>query len=135
MLSPDGRWLAYVSNESGRNEIYLRRYPEGEARWQVSANGGTEPMWHPQGRELFFRRETTLMSARLQLDDRPVVIGRDSLFSGPYYANVRWPEYDVMPDGDHFLMIREAGSTLQPVVVLGWVQDVIRRAGQQTGGE
>jgi len=128
MISPDGRWLAYVSNESGRNEIYLRRFPEGDARWQVSVDGGTEPMWHPRGSELFYRRETTLMGAKLQLGDGALVQSRDSLFSGPYYTNIRWPEYDVMPDGDHFVMIRESGTTQQPVVVLGWVQDIIRRA-------
>jgi serine/threonine-protein kinase len=135
MISPDGRWLAYVSNESGRNEIYLRRFPGGDARWQVSVDGGTEPMWHPSGSELFYRQETTLMSATLQLGDGALVQSRDSLFSGPYYTNIRWPEYDVMPDGDHFVMIREIGTTQQPVVVLGWVQDLIRRATEEQASD
>jgi Tol biopolymer transport system component len=132
MISPDGTWLAYVSNESGRNEVYVRRYPTGGARWRVSSNGGTEPMWHPGGRELFFRDETTLMSARLQLGATAAVTGRDSLFSGPYYTNVRWPEYDVAPDGEHFVMIQNNGTTQQPVVALGWVQDVIEQVRRQS---
>jgi Tol biopolymer transport system component/tRNA A-37 threonylcarbamoyl transferase component Bud32 len=131
MISPDGSWLAYVSNESGQNEIYLMRYPEGGARWRVSHRGGTEPIWHPQGRELFYRDGTVLWSARLQLGETAVVTVRDSLFDGPYYTNVRWPEYDVAPDGDHFVMIKMTGETREPVVALGWVQEVIRQAQEQ----
>jgi Tol biopolymer transport system component/tRNA A-37 threonylcarbamoyl transferase component Bud32 len=131
MISPDGSWLAYTSNESGRNEVYLRRYPDGGARWRVSQEGGTEPMWHPQGRELFYRGGTTLWSARLQLGQTAVVTRRDSLFDGSFYTNIRWPEYDVTPDGDHFVMIKMTGQAREPVVALGWVQEVIRQAQEQ----
>ena len=80
---------------------------------------------------MFFRDETTLMSARLQLGATAAVTGRDSLFSGPYYTNVRWPEYDVAPDGEHFVMIQNNGTTQQPVVALSWVQDVIEQVRRQ----
>jgi serine/threonine-protein kinase len=131
MISPDGTWLAYMSNESGRNEVYLRRYPDGGARWRISHEGGTEPMWHPEGRELFYRDGPTLWSARLQLGETAVVTRRDSLFDGAFYTNIRWPEYDVTPDGDHFVMIKRTGQAQEPVVALGWVQEVIGQAQEQ----
>ncbi len=123
-LSPDGRWLAYVSSESGRNEVYLRKWPEGGARWRVSTDGGTEPSWHPGGASLFYRDGLIMMEARLSLTDVATVAGRDSLFAGDYYSNTRWPEYDVAPQGDSLLMVRLEGSQPRPVVILGWLQQV-----------
>ena len=58
-FSPDGRWLAYQSNESGRFEVYVRPFPEGDPKLTVSAEGGFEPMWSPRGGELFYRSPVT----------------------------------------------------------------------------
>src|SRR5262249_49032752 len=60
-LSPDGRWLAYVSKEFSRYEVYLRPFPGAERMWQVSTDGGTEPVWNPNGRELFYRNGNKMM--------------------------------------------------------------------------
>jgi len=128
-LSPDGRWLAYASDQSGRYEIYLRAYPDGGAQTQVSAAGGSEPAWSPDGRVLYYRQEGRLMAARLRLEASAQVLGRDSLFSGPYYENVRWPEFDVSPDGNRFLFVRLGASDVRMVVALNWV------AGLKRGGE
>ena len=65
-ISPDGRWLAYVSNESGRAEVYVRGFPDMAGRYQVSLEGGTEPAWSPRGGELFYRDGPALMAARLE---------------------------------------------------------------------
>jgi Tol biopolymer transport system component len=59
-ISPDGRWLAYVSNESGRDEVYVQQFPPSEGRWQVSAHGGTNSRWSHDGSELFYARRTEL---------------------------------------------------------------------------
>jgi len=137
MISPDGHWLAYVSSESGRNEVYLRRWPEGGARWRVSTDGGTEPGWHPSGTRLFYRDGRTMMEARLSLTEEATVTERDSLFSGEYFSNIRWPEYDIAPDGESLLMVRLEGSQPRPVVVLGWAQRVreLVKAGASGGAQ
>lgn len=62
-FSPDGRWVAYVSNESGRAEIYVMPFPEGSGKWQISAAGGTEPTWRRDGKELFYLAGTFVMAA------------------------------------------------------------------------
>jgi Tol biopolymer transport system component len=82
-LSPDDRWLAYVSNESGRDEIYVTRFPRG-GKWQISTEGGTEPMWSRDGRELFYRNGEQMIAVAISggselSPGRPTV-----LFEGPY---------------------------------------------------
>jgi serine/threonine-protein kinase len=126
-ISPDGRWLAYVSDQSGRNEVYVRRWPGGAAEWQISTDGGTEPVWDPDGRTLYFRRTPSLIAATLALSETALtVVRRDSLFSGPYFENVRWPEYDLSPDGEQFVFIKLGDSTVRPVVVLNWIEQIER---------
>lgn len=65
-LSPDGRWLAYVSDETGHDEVYVRRLTEGSARWPVSLGGGTEPRWGRAGRELYYRNGDSLNVVAVQ---------------------------------------------------------------------
>jgi Tol biopolymer transport system component len=126
-LSPDGHWLAYTSDQSGRYEIYLRAYPGGGAQWQVSANGGTEPVWSPDGRVVYYRQGSRVMSASLRFDESAHILKRDSLFTGPYLENVRWPEFDIRPDGGAFVFVRVGQSTVRPVVVINWVAALERR--------
>jgi len=131
-ISPDGRWLAYASDQYGRYEIFVRGWPEGSAQWQISDGGGTEPVWNPRGGELFYRSGTRLMAARVAAaDDRLRVVQRDSLFSGSYLANVRWPEYDVYPDGNRFVFVRLGQSDVRPVVVVNWLEELARRTGPE----
>ncbi|HJZ75490.1 MAG TPA: hypothetical protein VKE51_27335 [Vicinamibacterales bacterium] len=129
-VSPDGRWLAYQSNESGRPEIYARPYPNIEGgRWQISTQGGTRPVWSRNGRELFFLD----MQGRLSVV--PIAIGGDSLVPGTvqrlletvYYPgfttrgfNLRG--YDVSPDGQRFVMIKAHEGDSQSVltIALNW---------------
>ena len=133
MLSPDGRWLAFVSDRSGRNEVYARAYPDGASDFQISAGGGTEPVWDPDGRRLYYRRGGTLLQATLGLGDRVAVTRRDSLFSGPYLENIRWPEYHVHPDGNRFVFVKLGRMAMMPVVVLNWAQDLARQAAGREG--
>jgi serine/threonine-protein kinase len=133
MLSPDGHWMAFVSDQSGRNDVYARAFPDGTSDYQISAGGGTEPVWDPDGRRLYYRRGGTLMQATLTLGDRVGVTRRDSLFSGPYLENVRWPEYDIHPDGDRFVFIKLGRTAMMPVVVLNWVEDLARQAAGREG--
>jgi serine/threonine-protein kinase len=108
-LSPDGRWLAYASDEGGRFEVYLRAWPGLGSKVQVSQSGGGEPLWSRDGRELFYRSgggvEPVLMAARIEAGR---VVSRTPLFG---IANIEFAtphrNYDVFPDGQSFVMVRQ----------------------------
>ncbi|MBI2402194.1 MAG: protein kinase [Gemmatimonadetes bacterium] len=137
-LSPDGRWLAYQSDESGRDEVYVRPFPpEAGGQWQVSADGGTQPFWGRNGRELFYRHGDQLMVARVETTARFNVRSREVLFSGAFLWGVDdHTNYDVSPDGSHFLMIApEPGEqTPQVTVVLNWLDELRQRQRTAPGG-
>ena len=104
-LSPDGKWLAYQSDETGRMEVYVRPYPGPGARVSVSLHGGTEPVWAHSGRELFFRSGDSLMAAAVALSPSFAVTGRRPLFTGSFLSGDTYREYDVAPDDQHFVML------------------------------
>ncbi len=137
-LSPDGRWLAYVSNESGRREVYVRSFPETGGKWQVSTDGGAEPVWSRSGEELFYRSaDGELMSASVRQQPSFAVLSRRALFSASGYATDEGHAlYGVTPDAQHFLMVKVLKGTpgepdlgaraYQLVLVLNWFQDLTR---------
>ena len=104
-LSADDRWLAYVSNETGRDEVYVRPFPEGGGRWQVSVAGGTEPRWRRDGQELFYRNADTLIAVQVQTRPGFAAGRRTALFTGDYVTNTRHATYDVQPDGQRFVFV------------------------------
>jgi eukaryotic-like serine/threonine-protein kinase len=104
-FSPDGHWLAYVSDESGRFEIYVQPYPGPGGKWQISTEGGTEPVWNPNGRELFYRSGNKMMAVDVTTQPSFTVGKPRMLFMGEYVPTVTTPpNYDVSPDGQRFLM-------------------------------
>ena len=128
-ISPDGRWLAYQSNESNRNEIYVRAFPaRDERRWLVSVGGGVKPLWARDGRELFYLNGASLMSVRVQTTPAFSAAAPTKMFDGQYFAGILGRTYDVSPDGTRFLMIKNASdSTATPadmVVVLNWTEEL-----------
>jgi dipeptidyl aminopeptidase/acylaminoacyl peptidase len=124
-VSPDGRWLAYVSNESGQAEVYIRSFPGMGGRLQISREGGTEPVWSPGGRELFYRDGPALIAARLQARGAMAVVNRTTLFSEPAYAaDLTHQVYDVMPDGSHFVFIRNLTGANHLTVTLNRFQNL-----------
>jgi len=104
-LSPDGKWLAYQSDETGRMEVYVRPYPGPGARVSVSLHGGTEPVWGHSGRELFFRSGDSLMTAAVALSPAFAVTGLRGLFAGSFTSGDTYREYDVAPDDQQFIML------------------------------
>jgi serine/threonine-protein kinase len=127
-FSPDGRWLAYASNESGSWEVYVRPYPGPGGRVQVSSDGGLEPLWSGDGSELFFRTSWKMMAVSVVRADDGLVFGRPrALFDDPYLRPSKISpdvqSYDVTPDGARFVMIERndlgtANADLR--VVIGW---------------
>ena len=128
-FSPDGHWLAYVSNESGRYEIYVQSFPGPGGKWQISTDGGTEPVWNRNGRELFFRSGDKMMAANITTQPGFTAGEPQMLFEGPYEPTpLTFPDYDVSPDGQRFLMLKsnesaEAAPT-QINIVLNWFEEL-----------
>jgi Tol biopolymer transport system component len=131
-FSPDGRWLAYVSDESGRYEVYAQPYPGPGGKWQISTEGGTEPVWNPNGRELFYRSGNKMMAVETTTQPTFSAGKPKVLFAGPYQPTpILNANYDVSPDGQRFLMLKpsdpaEAVPT-QINVVLNWFEELKRR--------
>jgi len=126
--SPDSRWLAYVSNESGREEVYVRSLSVGGGRVPVSADGGGEPLWAPRGLTLYYRDGERVVEATLATTPSLRVTGRRVLFSGPYASDVFHPNYDVAPDGS-FLMVRPVDLSRGLVMVVNWDRELRQRIG------
>jgi serine/threonine-protein kinase len=107
-LSPDGRWLAYVSNESGRDEVYVRPFPNVDGgKWQVSRNGGSEPLWAHSGRELFYRRfRSALVAVSVSGGTVFELLGERALFPDTYEFDLNNRRYDVTRDDRRFVFIR-----------------------------
>jgi serine/threonine-protein kinase len=128
-LSPDGRWLAYVSNESGQDEVFVRPFPGAGGRQQVSHSGGTEPRWNPRGGELFFRSAGRLIAAEVDTRVAFTVRGRRPLFStAGFLDNPNHAAYDVMPDGQHFMMVSTGAESQSVVLVLNWFEELKTKA-------
>jgi hypothetical protein len=130
-LSPDGRWLAYSSNESGQPEVYVRPFPQtATAKWQVSTAGGSEPVWARSGRELFYiNGKGEMVSAEIRAGP-PFNVGKQrALFSTtPFSRQGPVPSYSVTPDDARFLMIREGDLAQQSELILAenWVQSLAK---------
>lgn len=131
-FSPDGRWIAYVSDESGQYEVYVRPYPARAGRWQLSIDGGDEPTWSRDGKELFYRNGRRWMAAAVNLKPEFTAEQPKLLFEGPY-ANVGGRSYDVAADGQRFLVLEPTGLDLAQVthlnVVLNWEEQLKLRRG------
>ena len=122
VVSPDGRWIAYESNESGRIEVYVRAFPRANARWQVSTEGGTVPLWNPKGNELFYRNGNDMMAVPMTTTPGFAPGKPELLFSGNYYSQPS-RAYDIAPDGERFLMVkRDDDENTELHIVLNWFQ-------------
>jgi eukaryotic-like serine/threonine-protein kinase len=128
-FSPDGNWLVYVSDESGRYEIYVQPYPRPGGKLQISTEGGTEPVWNPNGRELFYRNGDKMMAVDIATQPSFAAGKPRMLFEGKYQPTPGTaPNYDVSPDGQRFLMLKPSGSAeaapTQINVVLNWFEEL-----------
>jgi Tol biopolymer transport system component len=135
-ISPDGRWLAYQSNESGQDQIYVRPFPDvNSGRRQISPGGGTKPVWAPNGRELFYLDGTGGLTA-IPIQTAPALtVGNPAkLFEARYLTANQARSYDVSPDGQRFLFIKDIptdrSTTSTPasiIVVLNWFEELKAR--------
>jgi Tol biopolymer transport system component len=127
-LSPDGRFVAYGSNESGRPEVYVRPFPSGDGRWQASPNGGTQPRWRSDGKELFYVENQNTMMAVPVSSGQGLTLGQPQrLFQSAdlIFRNLPWPQYDVSADGQRFLTSTPVQGETPPTirVVQNWHEE------------
>jgi len=132
-FSPDGHWVAYTSLESGRDEVYVQSYPGPGGKWIISTEGGNYPLWARSGREIFFRQEDRMMSAPVETWPTFKAGAPRMLFRGGGYLSsyLELGNYDVAPDGQHFLMIKEkeaSGDSKELSIVLQWTEELKRLA-------
>jgi Tol biopolymer transport system component len=127
-FSPDGKWIAYVSRESGRNEVYVRRYPELTDTLALSSEGGGFPQWSRDGREIFYRQGDAVMAVSIDTRVGPRAGKPRMLFAGHFTGVGGDSSFSVGPDG-RFVMIRsdEASALQQLTVVQNWIDELKRR--------
>jgi DNA-binding SARP family transcriptional activator/Tol biopolymer transport system component len=126
-FSPDGRWLAYSSNESGVVQVYLRSVSSLRAHYQVSIDGGGAPVWSHDGRTLFYTNRGRLMAATLAAGPTFRVTGRATLFLADFQEAPLHADYDVSPDGEHVVFAKSFEGDLQTVVVDDWRRELVER--------
>jgi len=129
-LSPDGKWLAYVSDESGQNDVYLRPYPAVDRRWTVSTKGGTQPMWNANGKEIFYRNNDKMMVVALTTTPDVKLSTPRLLFEQRYAygVGITIANYDVTPDGQNFVMVKDEVTGGRLNVVFDWFTELSRLA-------
>jgi len=125
-ISPDGKWLLYVSNESGQNEIYVRPFPGSGRRWQVSTTGGTQAVWNPNGRELFYRDGDKMMAVDVSAAHELTLSPPRMLFEQRYAygAGITVSNYDLSRDGQRFLMVKDDAGAGRLNIVLNAFADL-----------
>ncbi len=129
-ISPDGKWMAYVSAESGQDEVYVRPFPgAGGGRTLVSVNGGREPLWSKDGRTIFYSNDGSYIAAAIALSGTPAVSRRDTVASGSYASMRFHPLYDVAPDGKHLLLLEPSQKDVPATVILNWGSAFAARVG------
>jgi eukaryotic-like serine/threonine-protein kinase len=127
-LSPDDRWIAYSSNESGRMEVFIAPFPQVDRKIQVSAEGGTQPVWNPNGQEIFYRSGTKMMSVVVSTSPALKLGAPRLLFDSPYAfgSGITIANYDVSPDGQRFVMVKDESGAGRLNVVLNWSEELNR---------
>jgi len=132
-ISPDGRWIAYMSNETDRYEIYVRPFPNvDDGRWQISTEGGSEPLWAPDGRELYYRNAGAVISVAVDGESDFSAGQPEELFTGAYYDfGPAIPNWDIAHDGQRFLMMTAAAPIEAQeesiAIVHHWFEDLRRQ--------
>ena len=125
-ISPNGDWLAYASDESGRTEIYVRPFPDVEkSKTPVSVEGGFEPVWSPDGSELFYRWDDIICSALIKYQPETKIVQRIPLFQADFRRSLS-PNYDIHPTEDYFVIATVTDTKRQLIVKLNYFKELER---------
>jgi eukaryotic-like serine/threonine-protein kinase len=139
-FSPDGRWVAYVSFESGMPQVCVVPFPGTGGKWQISTDGGTEPRWSKNGHELFYVRGNSLIAVPYSVEKNSFQAGKpQTLFSDRLEMRAPFASYDVAHDGEHFVIFQFTGGHIaensEPTVILNWLAQARQLVAEgQSGG-
>ena len=126
-VSPDGRWMTYVSTESGQFEVYVRPYPEPDRKLLVSTQGGTHPKWNPNGKELFYRTGNKMMVVAVSTRGADIILSQPRVLFEHRYAfgtAQTIANYDVSRDGQRFVMVKDDSASGRFNIVLNWQEEL-----------
>jgi hypothetical protein len=125
-VSPDGRWLAYASDQSGQFEVYVTSFPTPSARVKVSESGGAEPLWSRDGRVLYYRVGAQVIAASLATPRELAITARTVALVGDYERDARTghANYDIAPDGKSFLVLRPVNGGNPPIIAYHWDREL-----------
>jgi eukaryotic-like serine/threonine-protein kinase len=127
-ISPDGRWIAYASNESGRVEVYVRAM-QGSGRWQASIAGGTQPVWSRDGKTLYYRTDSHIVAASVSATNAFTITERRDVFDDRF-AKENTINFDIMPDNKRFAVVIPVDQGMQIRLVVNWMDEVRGRVGR-----
>jgi Tol biopolymer transport system component len=138
-FSPDGRWVAYQSEDSARSEVFVRPFPPRGGKWQISVDGGTHPRWSKSGKELFFRNGNSVMVVEVDITGDALRAATPvKLFEGPFQqatiGGSTYADWDVSPDGQSFVLLRGENRLAVPdhvVIVLNWFDELAATFGSR----
>ena len=134
VVSPDGRWIAYVSDASGQSEVYVRPFPDGAGRWQISPAGGGHPLWSPDGDELFFFSNAQMHAVAINGAADTLEVGVPAPLFDFSPGGFDYPIFAVHPDGERFLLVERdpsanASGGNELAITLNWFQELRERTG------
>jgi len=134
-FSPDGKWMAVASDESGQYEIYVRSFPDPASRIQISVAGGSEAVWSRDGRRIYYRAGTALLAARVSLTPTFTLLGRDTVLTGVTFTAAPGfvANYDVTRDGQRIVAIQPDVNDFEVVVAPNWITEFRRRLAEARG--
>jgi eukaryotic-like serine/threonine-protein kinase len=137
-FSPDGKWVALVTDESGRDEVYVRSFPDPSSKMQVSVAGGEQPTWSRDGHRVYYVSQTALLAARITTTPSLALLGRDTVVTNlptSAFANTYFfPGYQVSADGSRILTIVPDRDDYQLVVSPNWITELRRKVAEAGGG-
>jgi serine/threonine-protein kinase len=130
-VSPDERWVAYVSDETGQNEVYVSAFPEAGGRWQISQDGGSDPFW-TDDRVIYFLHDGELYAAEVRTSPSVSVVHRTLVLTGPYVSGERFSNVHRAPGGGRFALVRSTteGAVREMTVVVNWYEELEERVGR-----
>jgi len=132
-FSPDSRSLAYTSDEPGSQQVFVTAFPGPGPHYQLSTGGGEAPVWSPDGKRLYYFQGRQMIAATVNLDRGFSVVGRETLFEGSFDLNFLHANYDISPDGKHFLLLRQVnGVGTQTMVVYDWRSELKAKTSART---
>jgi len=132
-FSPNGKWVAVASTESGRDEVYVRSFPDPSSKIQISVAGGGEPVWSRDGSRIYYRSGSLLLAAKLSFSPTFALLARDTVLSNAAFGSYFSGSYQPARDGKRILAIQSDRDDFRLIVSPNWITELRRRVAESSG--